>query len=59
VAQVQEQVAKVRKSRPKRCKPEKGGSGDDCGDTWTAANENKKTVDPKHYDVSGIFAMTC
>ncbi|KAJ7853680.1 hypothetical protein B0H14DRAFT_2315916, partial [Mycena olivaceomarginata] len=37
VVQVQERVANVRKLRPKRCKPEKGGLGDDCGDTWTAA----------------------
>jgi hypothetical protein len=59
VAQVQERVAKARKSHPKRRKPEKGGLGHDCGDTWTAANENKKTADPKRYDASGIFAMTC
>ncbi|KAJ7310117.1 hypothetical protein DFH08DRAFT_718935, partial [Mycena albidolilacea] len=49
VAQVQKRIGKA----------EKGGLGHDCGDTWTAANEKKKTADPKCYHVSGIFAMTC
>ncbi|KAJ7323508.1 hypothetical protein DFH08DRAFT_817537 [Mycena albidolilacea] len=32
---------------------------DACEESWDAANESKKKVDPKQYDASGIFAMTC
>ncbi|KAJ7722723.1 hypothetical protein DFH07DRAFT_971788 [Mycena maculata] len=32
---------------------------DACEDSWDAANEKKRKADPKHYDASGIFVMTC
>ncbi|KAJ7050064.1 hypothetical protein C8F01DRAFT_1068234 [Mycena amicta] len=32
---------------------------DGCSESWNAANEKKKLVDPKRYDASGIFALTC
>ncbi|KAJ7091547.1 hypothetical protein B0H15DRAFT_778059, partial [Mycena belliarum] len=32
---------------------------DACQDSWDAANENKQKADPKRYDASGIFVMTC
>ncbi|KAJ7078554.1 hypothetical protein B0H15DRAFT_1000961 [Mycena belliarum] len=32
---------------------------DACQESWDAANENKRKADPKRYDASGIFVMTC
>ncbi|KAJ7050263.1 hypothetical protein C8F01DRAFT_1035389 [Mycena amicta] len=32
---------------------------DGCSESWNAANEKKKLADPKRYDASGIFALTC
>lgn len=32
---------------------------DACEESWDAANEHKRKADPKHYDASGIFVMTC
>ncbi|CAK5284324.1 unnamed protein product [Mycena citricolor] len=32
---------------------------DACGESWTAANEHKQKGDPKCYDSTGIFALTC
>ncbi|KAJ7739076.1 hypothetical protein DFH07DRAFT_752302, partial [Mycena maculata] len=32
---------------------------DACQDSWDAANENKRKADPKRYDASGVFVMTC
>jgi hypothetical protein len=32
---------------------------DACQESWDAANEKKRKVDPKRYDASGIFVMTC
>ncbi|KAJ7866341.1 hypothetical protein B0H13DRAFT_2561464 [Mycena leptocephala] len=32
---------------------------DTCQESWDAANEKKWKVDPKRYDASGIFVMTC
>jgi hypothetical protein len=32
---------------------------DACQESWDAANENKRKADPKHYDASGIFVLTC
>ncbi|KAJ7876976.1 hypothetical protein B0H13DRAFT_1893443 [Mycena leptocephala] len=32
---------------------------DACQESWDAANETKRKADPKRYDASGIFVMTC
>ncbi|KAJ7890404.1 hypothetical protein B0H13DRAFT_2341035 [Mycena leptocephala] len=32
---------------------------DACQDSWDAADENKRKADPKRYDATGIFVMTC
>ncbi|KAJ7801139.1 hypothetical protein B0H14DRAFT_2386691, partial [Mycena olivaceomarginata] len=32
---------------------------DACQESWDAANENKRKADPKRYDASGIFVLTC
>ncbi|KAJ6489999.1 hypothetical protein C8R45DRAFT_769079, partial [Mycena sanguinolenta] len=32
---------------------------DACEDSWEAANEKKRKADPKRYDASGIFVLTC
>ncbi|KAF7293403.1 hypothetical protein MIND_01117300 [Mycena indigotica] len=32
---------------------------DGCSENWSAANEKKRLADPRRYDASGIFALTC
>ncbi|KAJ7764503.1 hypothetical protein DFH07DRAFT_770370 [Mycena maculata] len=32
---------------------------DACNESWDAANEKKRKADPKRYDASGVFVMTC
>ncbi|KAJ7922225.1 hypothetical protein B0H13DRAFT_2411706 [Mycena leptocephala] len=32
---------------------------DACQDSWDVADENKRKADPKRYDATGIFVMTC
>ncbi|KAJ7723854.1 hypothetical protein DFH07DRAFT_759343 [Mycena maculata] len=60
VNKVRERIAKARKKPPARFKaPIPQAAVDACNQSWDAANENKKKADPKQYDSSGIFAMTC
>ncbi|KAJ7745942.1 hypothetical protein DFH07DRAFT_748628, partial [Mycena maculata] len=57
---VRERIAEARKKPPARFKaPIPQAAVDACNQSWDAANENKKKADPKQYDSSGIFAMTC
>ncbi|CAK5278726.1 unnamed protein product [Mycena citricolor] len=60
VHRVQEAVILARKSpKPFRDSPIPSEIVDACGESWTAANENKQKGDPKRYDSTGIFALTC
>ncbi|KAJ7686757.1 hypothetical protein B0H14DRAFT_2421965 [Mycena olivaceomarginata] len=60
VHRARDKVAKARKKAP--AKPHSHtptDTVDGCEETWNAANEKKQKADPKRYDASGIFVMTC
>jgi hypothetical protein len=60
VHRARDKVAEARKKAP--AKPHSHTpteTVDGCEETWNAANEKKQKADPKRYDASGIFAMTC
>ncbi|KAJ7309971.1 hypothetical protein DFH08DRAFT_719066 [Mycena albidolilacea] len=60
VHKARDKVAEARKKAP--VKPHSHtptDTVDGCEETWNAANEKKQKADPKRYDASGIFAMTC
>ncbi|KAJ7716595.1 hypothetical protein DFH07DRAFT_762398 [Mycena maculata] len=60
VNKVRERIAQARKKPPARFKPPiPQAAVDACSQSWDAANENKKKADPKQYDSTGIFALTC
>ncbi|CAK5267113.1 unnamed protein product, partial [Mycena citricolor] len=60
VHKVKETVLLARKSpKPLKEFPISADIVEACGESWTAANENKQKGDPKRYDSTGIFALTC
>ncbi|KAF7293708.1 hypothetical protein MIND_01151000 [Mycena indigotica] len=50
-------VVKRRMDEARRRRP--APADDRCAENWNAANEKKRVADPKRYDASGIFALTC
>ncbi|KAJ7727050.1 hypothetical protein B0H14DRAFT_2410313 [Mycena olivaceomarginata] len=60
VNRTRERIAAARKKTPAKFTPTIPQDAlDACEESWDAANESKKKADPKQYDASGIFAMTC
>jgi hypothetical protein len=60
VHRARDKVAEAWKKAPAKNKsPVPNEAVDGCKETWDAANEKKQKADPKRYDSSGIFAMTC
>ncbi|KAJ7625173.1 hypothetical protein B0H17DRAFT_1218864 [Mycena rosella] len=50
----------ARSKKPRPMKPSIPQEAiDACEASWDAANEKKRKVDPKRYDASGVFVMTC
>ncbi|KAF7354322.1 hypothetical protein MVEN_01120600 [Mycena venus] len=57
---VAEKINAVRKRPATKAKPSMPQEVlDACQDSWDAANEKKRKADPKRYDASGVFVMTC
>ncbi|KAF7299371.1 hypothetical protein MIND_00886400 [Mycena indigotica] len=50
-------AVKRRMDEARRRRPAPADDG--CAENWNAANEKKRVADPKRYDASGIFALTC
>ncbi|KAJ7832793.1 hypothetical protein B0H14DRAFT_3711922, partial [Mycena olivaceomarginata] len=60
VNRTRERIAAARKKTPAKFTPTIPQDAlDACEESWDAANESKKKADPKQYDASSIFAMTC
>ncbi|KAF7298675.1 hypothetical protein MIND_00814700 [Mycena indigotica] len=52
-------AVKVRMEEARKRPVQVTAPDDGCSENWTAANEKKRLADPKRYDASGIFALTC
>ncbi|KAJ7919427.1 hypothetical protein B0H13DRAFT_2230859 [Mycena leptocephala] len=60
VDKIRDHVASAKKKTPTRIVPPIPKEAiDACEASWDAANEKKQKVDPKCYDASGVFVMTC
>ncbi|KAF8166444.1 hypothetical protein K438DRAFT_1616889 [Mycena galopus ATCC 62051] len=60
VAEVQTRITAARKTKPSThpsAIPQE--AIDACQESWDAANEKKRKADPKRYDSSGVFVLTC
>ncbi|KAJ7881377.1 hypothetical protein B0H14DRAFT_3434081 [Mycena olivaceomarginata] len=60
VAKVNNRILEARKRKStnyKPCIPQE--ALDACQESWNAANEKKQKADPKYYDASGVFVLTC
>ncbi|KAJ7206085.1 hypothetical protein GGX14DRAFT_551559 [Mycena pura] len=55
VDRIKQHVAEAKRNRPAVTRE----AVDGCEQHWEAANEKKRKADPKYYDASGIFVMTC
>ncbi|KAJ7142115.1 hypothetical protein C8R43DRAFT_892278 [Mycena crocata] len=57
---VRDRIAAAREKKPAKFTPPIPEEAiDACANSWDAANEKKKKVDPKRHDASGIFVVTC
>ncbi|KAJ7339964.1 hypothetical protein DFH08DRAFT_704657 [Mycena albidolilacea] len=60
IAKVNERIIEARKRKSTTYKPRIPQDAiDACQESWNAANEKKQNTDPKYYDASGVFVMTC
>ncbi|KAF8180239.1 hypothetical protein K438DRAFT_1976761 [Mycena galopus ATCC 62051] len=60
VQKVRERILNARKKPSPRHRPKIPNEAiDACEHSWDAANEKKQKADPKRYDASGIFVITC
>ncbi|KAJ7109041.1 hypothetical protein C8R43DRAFT_905000 [Mycena crocata] len=60
VDKVRDRIAKARTKQPTTFTPPIPQEAiDSCATSWDAANEKKQKADPKRYDASGVFVMTC
>ncbi|KAJ7790856.1 hypothetical protein B0H14DRAFT_2396104 [Mycena olivaceomarginata] len=60
VAKVNNRILEARKRKStnyKPCIPQE--ALDACQESWNVANEKKQKADPKYYDASGVFVLTC
>ncbi|KAF8178524.1 hypothetical protein K438DRAFT_1264428 [Mycena galopus ATCC 62051] len=60
VNQAREQVANERKKPAAQFRPAvPQDTIDACQQSWDAANDKKQKTDPRHFDASGVFVLTC
>ncbi|KAJ7840589.1 hypothetical protein B0H14DRAFT_3457948 [Mycena olivaceomarginata] len=60
VAEVNERIIEARKRKSTTYKPRIPQDAiNACQESWNAANEKKQKTDPKYYDASRVFVMTC
>ncbi|KAJ7828499.1 hypothetical protein B0H14DRAFT_3466335 [Mycena olivaceomarginata] len=60
IAKVNERIIEARKRKSTTYKPRIPQDAiDACQESWNTANEKKQKTDPKYYDASGVFVMTC
>ncbi|KAF7367143.1 hypothetical protein MSAN_00974000 [Mycena sanguinolenta] len=60
LAKTRERIAEARKKAPRQYTPAIPQDAlNDCEESWEAANEKKRKADPKRYDASGVFVLTC
>ncbi|KAJ6505166.1 hypothetical protein C8R45DRAFT_817754 [Mycena sanguinolenta] len=60
VKAVRKRILKARKKAPAKYNPPVlHDAVDACEESWDAVNEKKQKADPKRYDRSGVFVLTC
>ncbi|KAJ7878780.1 hypothetical protein B0H14DRAFT_2567077 [Mycena olivaceomarginata] len=60
IAKVNERIIEARKRKSTTYKPRIPQDAiDTCQESWNTTNEKKQKADPKYYNASGVFVMTC